>query len=70
MAQPPVIRSSIVPNDADEMTTDFQVNGVMYYADPQGSHLKHENVVTQTGMCRAYFEEEGFDADFVERFIY
>ena len=62
--------SSIVPDDVDEMITDFQVNGVMYYVGPQDKHLGYEEVLTKTGTCRAHFEEVGLDADFLKRFIH
>ena len=62
--------SSIVLDDVDEMITDFQINGLMYYVDPHGKHLGHEDVLTKTDMCRAHFEEVGLDADFVGRFIH
>ena len=61
---------SIVPDDADEMTTDFPVNGVMYYVDPQGNHLKYEDVLTETDMCRAHFKEVSLGTGFAERFIH
>jgi hypothetical protein len=60
----------IVPDDVDEVITDFQVNGVMYYDGPQDKHLRYEEVLTKTDMCRAHFEEVGLDADFLKRFIH
>jgi len=60
----------MVPDGVDEMITDFQVNGVMYYVGPHDQHLKYENVLTKTGMCRTHFEEVGLGADFAERFIH
>jgi len=62
--------SSIVPDDVDEMITDFQVNGVMYYVSPHDKHLRYEEVLTKTGMCRAHFEEVGLGADFLKRFLH
>jgi 2,4'-dihydroxyacetophenone dioxygenase len=62
--------SSIVPDDIDEMITDFQVNGVMYYVSPHDKHLRYEEVLTKTGMCRAHFEEVGLGADFLKRFLH
>lgn len=62
--------TSIVPDDVDEMITYFQVNGLMYYADPHGKHLGYEDVLTNIDVCRAHFEEVGLGADFVERFIH
>ncbi len=62
--------ASMVPDGVDEMITDFQVNGVMYYVGPHDQHLKYENVLTKTGMCRAHFEEMGLGADFLNRFIH
>jgi hypothetical protein len=62
--------SSIVPDDIDEMITDFQINGVMYYVGPHDKHLRYEDVLTRTGMCRAHFEEVGLGADFLKRFIH
>jgi hypothetical protein len=62
--------SSIVPDDIDEMITDFQVNSIMYYVGPHDKHLRYEDVLTRTGMCRAHFEEVGLGADFLKRFIH
>ena len=61
---------SIVPNNVDEMITDFQVNGVMYYVGPHDKHLRYEDVLTKTGICRTHFEEVGLGADFLKRFIH
>ena len=62
--------SSIVPDDVDEMIADFQVNGVMYYVGPPDTHMRDEEVLSKTGMCRAHFEEVGLGADFLKRFIH
>ena len=62
--------SSIVPDDVDEMITDFQVNDVMYYVDPHDKHLRYEEVLTKIDMCRVHFEEVGLGADFLKRFIH
>ena len=61
---------SIVPDDVDEMITDFQVNGVMYYVGPQDKHLRYEDVLTKTGTCRTHFEEVRLGADFLKRFLH
>ena len=60
--------SSIVPDDVDEMITDFQVNGVMYYVGPHDKHLRYEDVLTKTGICRTHFEEVGLGADVFKTF--
>jgi hypothetical protein len=62
--------SSIVPDDVDEMITDFQVNDVMYYVDPHDKHLGYEDVFTKIDMCRVHFKEVSLGADFVERSIH
>lgn len=54
----------IVPDDVDEMITDFQVNDVMYYVGPHDKQLRYEDVLTKTGMCRAHFQEMGLGATF------
>ena len=62
--------SSIVPDDIDEMITDFQVNDVMYYVDPHDKHLGYEDVLSKIDICRAHFEEVGLDAGFLKRFLH
>ncbi|NOD89848.1 MULTISPECIES: 2,4'-dihydroxyacetophenone dioxygenase family protein [unclassified Ruegeria] len=59
----------VVPDDVEEMITYFQVNGVMYYCDPDGNHLGYEDVFTKIDMCRAHFEKVGLGADYVKNFI-
>ena len=59
----------VVPDDADEMITYFQVTGVLYYVDPHGKHLGYEDVFTKIDMCRAHFENVGLGADFAKQFI-
>ena len=61
---------SIVPDDVDEMITDFQVNGVMYYVGPHDKYSRYEDVLTETGICRTHFEKVGLGADFLKRFIH
>ena len=61
---------SIVPDDVNQMITDFKVNGVMYYVGPHDKHLRYEDVLTKTGICRTHFEEVGLGADFLKRFIH
>ena len=59
----------VVPDDVDEMITYFQVNGVMYYVDPDGTHLGYEDVFTKIEMCKKHFEKVGLGADYVKQFI-
>jgi 2,4'-dihydroxyacetophenone dioxygenase len=59
----------VVQDDADEMITYFQLNGVLYYVDPDGKHLGYEDVFTKTDVCRAHLENVGLGADFAKQFI-
>ena len=59
----------VVPDDVEEMITYFQVNGVMYYVDPQGNHLGYEDVFTKIDLCRRHYAEVGIGADYVDRLI-
>jgi 2,4'-dihydroxyacetophenone dioxygenase len=59
----------VVPDDVDEMITYFQVNGVMYYVDPDGNHLGYEDVFTKIDMCRKHYEAVGLGAGYVDQFI-
>ena len=59
----------VVPDDVDEMITYFQVNGQMYYVDPEGNHLGYEDVFTKIELCREHFERVGLGADYVKQFI-
>lgn len=59
----------VVPEDVEEMITLFQVNGVMYYVDPDGGGLGFEDVFTKIEMCRRHYTAVGLGADYVERFI-
>ncbi|SAL59390.1 2,4'-dihydroxyacetophenone dioxygenase family protein [Caballeronia humi] len=58
-----------VPEDVEEMITYFQVNGVMFYCDPQGNYTGYEDVFTKVDMCRKHFEAVGLGADYVDQFI-
>ena len=58
-----------VPEDVEEMITYFQVNGVMFYCDPQGNYTGYEDVFTKVDMCRKHYESVGLGADFVDQFI-
>jgi len=59
----------VVPDDVDEMITYFQVNGVMYYVDPDENHLGYEDVFTKIEMCKKHFDKVGLGADYVKQFI-
>lgn len=59
----------VVPEDVEEMITLFQVNGVMYYVDPDGRGLGFEDVFTKIEMCRKHYAAVGLGAEYVERFI-
>ncbi|MEX2519171.1 MAG: 2,4'-dihydroxyacetophenone dioxygenase family protein [Paracoccaceae bacterium] len=58
-----------VPEDVEEMITFFQVNGVMYYVDPQGGFLGYEDVFTKIDNCRAHYASVGLGEDYVDQFI-
>jgi quercetin dioxygenase-like cupin family protein len=58
-----------VPEDVEEMITFFQVNGVMYYTDPDGNGTGYEDVFTKIAMCRAHYAAVGLGSDYVQQFI-
>ena len=58
-----------VPEDVPEMITFFQVNGVMYYTDPDGNGTGYEDVFTKIDMCRKHYTAVGLGADHVKQFI-
>jgi quercetin dioxygenase-like cupin family protein len=59
----------VVPEDVSEMITQFQVNGIMLYVDPDGHAVGYEDVFTKIAMCRKHYESVGLGADYVDRFI-
>jgi 2,4'-dihydroxyacetophenone dioxygenase len=59
----------VVPEDVEEMITLFQVNGVMYYVDPDGRGMGFEDVFTKIEMCRKHYAAVGLGEEYVERFI-
>jgi quercetin dioxygenase-like cupin family protein len=59
----------VVPEDVTEMITLFQVNGIMYYVDPQGNPLGYEDVFTKIAMCRAHYEKAGLGSAAVDDLI-
>ncbi len=59
----------VVPDEVEEMITYFQVNGMMYYVDPDGNHIGYEDVFTKIDLCRKHYEEVGLGADYTDQFI-
>ena len=59
----------VVPEDVEEMITQFQVNGAMIYMDPWGKVTGYEDVFTKIEMCRAHYTSVGLGADYVDQFI-
>ncbi len=58
-----------VPEDVDEMITQFHVTGALIYVDPWGKETGHEDVFTKIELCRSYFKDTSYGADYVEKFI-
>lgn len=58
-----------VPEGVTEMITWFHVSGGYTYVDPYGAVLGYEDVFTKIATCRAYYEEIGLGADYVDRFV-
>ncbi len=59
----------VVDEGVEEMITQFQVNGCMYYVDPWGKHVGFEDVFSKIDMCRAHYEKIGLGADYTTQFI-
>ncbi|MBV9491362.1 MAG: 2,4'-dihydroxyacetophenone dioxygenase family protein [Verrucomicrobia bacterium] len=65
MEPPGETHTLIVP----EMVTLFHVSGTYVYVDPNGNPEGIEDVFTKLARARRHYEQLGFGADYVKRFI-
>jgi 2,4'-dihydroxyacetophenone dioxygenase len=69
MEPPGETHTLIVPEDVAEMITLFHVTGAYVYVDPDGNPQGLEDVFTKLERARRHYEQIGFGADYVKRFI-
>jgi len=67
--EPPGETHTLVLESDEEMVTFFNNSGPVIYVDEAGKQVGYDDVFTKIDQCRAWYEECGLGADFLDQFI-